>query len=706
MQSEDSVNSILHELNKEQRAAAVHGDSPLLIIAGAGTGKTATLAHRVAWLIAGGVDPARLLLLTFTRRASAEMLRRVAQILHLSESSADAIRKATQSSRRVWGGTFHAVATRLLRLHGRSIGLSAEFTILDRSDSEDLMNALRSDLDLAKTDAKSQSKTRSKSDSRFPLKGTCLDIYSRCVNCRQPLAQVVKTAFPWCEEHIDALRRLFEAYVDRKENQAVLDYDDLLLFWHALVSDPQTAELIRSRFDAILVDEYQDTNVLQAELLKLLCPDGKGLTVVGDDAQSIYSFRAATVRNILDFPSQFPGTSVVKLEQNYRSTQPILDATNGVLAHAGEGFRKNLWTTRREGLLPELVHCQDELEQTQFLVDQILECRESGTPLKEQAILFRASHHSLELELELTRRNIPFHKYGGLKFIETAHVKDLLAFLRLAENPRDSIAGTRALMLIPGIGPKKAAQLTQTLAAARWDFKAWKDYAPPAQAGDVWVRFIELLSALAGAAGRVGTVATQVNRVRQFYAPLLEKRLDHPHARLRDLEQLEVVASRFDDRSTFLAEITLDPPTSTQDLPADPLLDEDYLILSTIHSAKGLEWNVVYVIHASDGNIPSDMSTGSPAEIEEERRLFYVALTRARNRLFVCFPQRYYFANRYRGDEYGFAKRTRFLPDDVLDRFQERLALERDELVQKIIEAGSTRISSAEVRKQLKQIFQ
>jgi DNA helicase II / ATP-dependent DNA helicase PcrA len=691
MPTQNSSDAILANLNDEQRASASHGRDPLLIIAGAGTGKTATLAHRVAWLIATGVDPGRILLLTFTRRAAAEMLRRVDQILVRSAETAGV--PAARASRRIWGGTFHAVATRLLRLHGRAVGLSQEFTILDRSDSEDLMQTLRVEQDLAK------------SETRFPLKGTCLDIYSRCVNCRQPLAAVVESAFPWCGEHVDPLKGLFQAYVDRKESLSVLDYDDLLLFWHALLANAETAEPLRARFDAILVDEYQDTNTLQSEILKGLSPDGTGVTVVGDDAQSIYSFRAATVRNILDFPTQFPGATLIKLEQNYRSTQPILDAANGVLAQAAEGFRKNLWTMRKEGLLPELVHCQDEMEQTQFVVEQILECRESGTPLKHQAILFRAAHHSLDLELELARRNIPFHKYGGLKFVETAHVKDLLAFLRLAENPRDAISAARVLMLIPGIGPKKAAQLVQKLAAARGDFRAWKDYAPPAQANDSWTPLVELLVALTGTPAKTATIAAQVHRVRQFYAPLLEQRLDHAHARLRDLEQLEIVAARYEDRSAFLADITLDPPSSTQDLPSDPLLDEDYLTLSTIHSAKGLEWDAVFVIHAADGNIPSDMATKSPAEIEEERRLFYVALTRARNRLFVCFPQRYYFANRRHGDDYSFAQRTRFLPDDVLELFQERLAIERDELVRKIIDAATPRVSSAEIRKQLKQIF-
>jgi DNA helicase II / ATP-dependent DNA helicase PcrA len=688
-----SLDSLLAELNEQQRAAAGHPREPLLIIAGAGTGKTATLAHRVAWLIATGTDPGRILLLTFTRHAAAEMLRRVDQILERSSQKLGRAINPGSVARRIWGGTFHAVASRLLRLHCDSVGLPRAFTILDRGDSEDLMQEERSAQGLG------DSKTR------FPLKGTCLDIYSRCVNCRKPLAEVAETAFPWCRQHIDALKGLFHAYVDRKESLAVLDYDDLLLYWHALFEKPETAEVIRSRFDAILVDEYQDTNALQAEILKGLAPSGQGLTVVGDDAQSIYSFRAATVRNILDFPAQFPGATVLALERNYRSTQPILDATNAVMAQAQEGFRKNLWTDRKQGLLPELVHCQDEAEQTQFVVAQVLRSREGGTPLKHQAILFRAGHHSLDLELELARRNIPFQKYGGLRFVETAHVKDLLSFLRLAENPRDTLAGARMLQLIPGIGPKKATQLLGKLGDARGDFRVWKDFSPPSQAGETWDALVEMMIGLSSPDAQTVPLASQVHRVRTLYAPLLEQKLDHAQARLRDLEQLEIVAGRFSDRTEFLADITLDPPTSTQELAADPLPDEDYVILSTIHSAKGLEWDSVFVIHAADGNIPSDMATTSQEEIEEERRLFYVALTRARDRLFVCYPQRYYFANRRRGDEYGFAQRTRFLPDEVTALFQDRLGIELDPLVQKIVEAASTRLSSAEVRERLKQVF-
>jgi len=659
---ETAIGAILAELNQQQREAVLHGSEPLLIVAGAGTGKTATLAHRVAYKIATGTDPGRILLLTFTRRAASEMLRRVDGILRRLEAESRRTDTATTpASGRVWGGTFHAVGTRLLRLHGRSIGLEPSFTILDRGDAEDLLGVLRTELGLAK------------SDRRFPLKGTCMDIYSRCVNAREPVDQTVEADFPWCKDDIDDLRRLFAAYVDHKADHNVLDYDDLLLFWHGLLTDAAAARSIRSRFDCVLVDEYQDTNRLQAEILQMLCPGGIRLTAVGDDAQAIYSFRAATVRNILDFPQQFPETRVVTLEQNYRSTQPILDTTNGVISEAAERHAKNLWSQRPDGARPQLVTCDDEDEQTEFVIHQVLEHRESGLALRRQAVLFRASHHSLTLELELARRNIPFRKYGGLRFVETAHVKDLMAFLRLAENPRDLMAGTRLLMLLPGVGPKKARGLMDRLtdntgrgtpeadpSGASAGFAAWTGCPAPSPASaEAWAGLVSLMTGLTER--EPGDLASQIKRVRLFYAPLLERLYDNSRARLMDLEQLEWMAGRFPDRARFLAEIALDPPAYTEDLAGPPLLDEDFLILSTMHSAKGLEWDVVFVIHASDGNIPSDMATGRLEEIEEERRLFYVALTRAKDWLYVCHPLRYYTHPRSFSDVHGYSQPTRFV---------------------------------------------
>lgn len=680
------VEDVLEGLNPQQRQAASHTGSPLLIIAGAGTGKTTTLARRVAYLIATGVDPSRILLLTFTRRASTEMLRRVDGILQ-QISDQPAIRQALH--RKTWGGTFHAISTRLLRRYGEAIGLKPEFTIFDRSDAEDLLNVLRVDLELHE------------SDSRFPLKSTCLDIYSRCANTQDRLERVLKRDFPWCEEHQEPLKKLFRAYVDRKEDLGVLDYDDLLLFWDALLDDAECRQQLQAQFDCVLVDEYQDTNTLQASILKKLVPDGTGLTVVGDDAQSIYSFRAATVRNILDFPQEFPGTKLIPLEENYRSTQPILDATNCMIGHAKQRHEKNLWSARKEGDKPHFVSCRDEDEQTDYVIRQILEHREQGTELKNQAVLFRASHHSLSLEVELGRRNIPFHKYGGLKFIETGHVKDFIAFLRLAENPFDLISGTRVLMLMPGIGHKKSRQMMDSLANANGNVESWESVKAPKATSKYWPAFVKLMVQLSQSDGK--NVTSELHAVRQYYGELLELKYDHVRSRLRDLEQLEQIASRFNDRSTFLTELMLDPPSSTQELPADPLLDEDYLILSTIHSAKGLEWDSVYVLHAADGNIPSDMATGSAEEIEEERRLFYVALTRARNHLFVCCPERYYTHHRIQNDNYGFAQKSRFLSEDVLEFFQSSHAAIHGDGTHGPGGVPNTDLTTADIRSRIKQ---
>ncbi len=658
------MNSILDGLNREQRQAVCHDDSPLLIIAGAGTGKTKTLVHRVAHLIERGVEPERILLLTFSRRASAEMLRRVDQLLTKLKSN-EGPGKRLAVGRKVWGGTFHATASRLLRLFGDSIGLNPEFTIHDRADSEDLLDVVRTELKLAKT------------DRRFPKKGTCLAIYSMCVNSRLPLDEVLGSHFPWCREYGDELKRLFQAYTDRKEAGHVLDYDDLLLFWHGLLSDPAAGEKIRGRFDCILVDEYQDTNRLQSEIISQLRPGGQGLTVVGDDAQSIYSFRAATVRNILDFPKEFPGTTIVKLEQNYRSTQPILAATNAVIAQAQARFTKDLWSGQQAGAKPALVTCEDEDDQAAFVVAEVLRHREAGVDLRRQAVLFRASHHSVVLEAELARCNIPFVKYGGLKFIEAAHVKDLLSFLRLAENPRDIVAGTRVLKLLPGIGPAKAQQLMDTLVANHGDFRTWTEARVPTEARDYWQKLVRMLLRLAEKSNQ--DLASQVNQVRKFYAPLLEECYDDAAARLRDVEQIEQLAGRFKSRSQMLADLTLDPPASTEDLAGEPILDEDYLVLSTIHSAKGLEWDAVYMIHAADGNIPSDLSTGKAEQIDEELRLFYVALTRAKRSLNVSFPLRYYHAARGAfSDRHSYAQLTRFISADVKPHFDCRTTSGRD----------------------------
>src|SRR5215468_1032199 len=644
---------MLDGLNEAQREAVLHGDGPLLVVAGAGTGKTTTLAHRVAALIERGTPPERILLLTFARRAAAELLRRVDGLLGRAGTDRPA-------SSRVWGGTFHSVATRLLRQHGERIGLHPGFTIHDRGDPEDLLEVLRAELELGR------------GKRRFPRKATCLDIYSRCVNARSPLDAVLARGFPWCTEQADGLRLLFRTYVDTKAEQRVLDYDDLLLFFHALLGTDAAGPTVRAQFDHVLVDEYQDTNALQAELLDRLRPGGRGLTVVGDDAQAIYGFRAATVRNILDFPARHPGACTVVLAENYRSTPELLLATNRVIAQARERHPKDLWSRKPSGERPELVTCADEAEQTEFVLGRVLERREQGMELRRQAVLFRASHHSLHLEVELGRRGIPFHKYGGLRFVETAHVRDLLAFLRLAENPRDLLAGTRILGLLPGVGPRTARALLDPVLSTG-SFAAWDGASRvPAAARSQWPALVALCRELA--APEPPALPVQLHRIQLFYRPLCEERYEHAPARLRDLEQLEQLAAGFADRSSFLGELTLEPPRSTQDLAGPPSLDDDYLVLSTIHSAKGLEFDAVYVLHAADGNIPSDLTTGSPEEIDEELRLFYVALSRARRHLSVTFPLRWFDRPAGVGGRHAFAQLTRFLPPAVASAFETRTA--------------------------------
>jgi DNA helicase II / ATP-dependent DNA helicase PcrA len=631
--------SHLDELNPQQRRA-VTAPSPLLIVAGAGTGKTTTLAHRVAHLVLDGVDPQRILLLTFTRRAALTMVRRVERIC-----------AGVVLGRMMWAGTFHAVGARLLRLHAGSIGLDPAFTILDRGDAADLVDLVRGELDLART------------DRRFPKKATCLAIYSYAVNAERPLEAVLREQFPWCAEWGDELRRLFGAYVEAKQAQGVLDYDDLLLWWARMMAAPELAAAIGSRFDAVLVDEYQDTNAIQAAILRGLKPNGQGVTVVGDDAQAIYAFRAATVRNILDFQAAF-GAQVVTLERNYRSVQPILDAANGVIAQAREGYRKELLSDRASRQKPVLALVRDDLAQAEHVVGRVLELREAGVPLHEQAVLFRTGHHSAALELELARRNVPFVKFGGLRFLEAAHVKDLVAVLKLAENPRDRVAGFRVLQLLPGIGPAIARRILEALDDG--GHAMLRGIRPPAAAAEIWPRLVTLLEHL-----RTAPWPAQPGLVRRFYDPLVPELYDFPDSRLADLDQLERLAATMPSRERFLTDLSLDPPETAGAEAGEPLRDEDWLILSTIHSAKGQEWKAVYVLNVVDGCIPSDMATDSPESIEEERRLLYVAMTRAKDELQLIQPERFWVTNQSRhGDRFVRARRTRFVPAPLLELFE------------------------------------
>ncbi|QWG13657.1 ATP-dependent helicase [Bradyrhizobium sediminis] len=650
----------LEGLNPEQRRAVEHGVTlknggrpgmPLLVIAGAGSGKTNTLAHRVAHLIVSGADPRRILLMTFSRRAAAEMTKRVERIARkVLGGNASVMTDALH-----WAGTFHGIGARLLRDYSDQIGIDPAFTIHDRDDSADLMNLIRHELGFSRT------------ASRFPTKGTCLAIYSRCVNAETPIEQVLGASFPWCAGWAGELKELFAAYVEAKQKQNVLDYDDLLLYWAQTMSDPGLAREIGGRFDHVLVDEYQDTNRLQSSILLGLKPDGHGLTVVGDDAQSIYSFRAATVRNILDFPGQFsPPAGIITLDRNYRSTQTILAAANGVIDLARERFTKNLWTDRTSGFKPQLVTTRDEADQARCIVERVLENRESGTLLKQQAVLFRTSSHSAPLELELVRRNIPFVKFGGLKFLDAAHIKDMLALLRFVENPRDRVAGFRLMHLIPGVGPASAQKVLDDMAGSADPLAALASSPAPRRAGDDWTNFIAAIADI----GRSGWPA-DIERARLWYEPHLDRIHEDAETRRADLIQLEQIAGGYPSRERFLTELTLDPPDATSDQAGVPLLDEDYLILSTIHSAKGQEWKSVFVLNVVDGCMPSDLGTGTSAELEEERRLLYVAMTRAKDDLHLMVPQRFFtHGQSAQGDRHVYASRTRFIPDRLLHLFE------------------------------------
>ncbi|MBI4330903.1 MAG: ATP-dependent helicase [Chloroflexi bacterium] len=631
----------LSDLNPAQREAVTCGDGPLLVVAGAGTGKTLTLVSRVAYLVSQGVPPDRILLLTFTRRAADEMLRRAASLVSGEPSLA----------KRVWGGTFHATANRLLRIYARQAGLSPDFTILDRSDAEDFLNVVRNDLSF------------SSRDRRFPQKATCLAIYSRRVNGAGSLEDVVKRDFPWCLTWQEELKQLFREYVLRKQRQGLLDYDDLLLYWYHLVQDESVARDIGSRFDHILVDEYQDTNPVQAGILRGMRRQNNNLTAVGDDAQSIYSFRSASVRNMLDFPAEFPGARIVTLEQNYRSLQPVLDTTNRVIARARERYSKELWSERKGGQRPQLITCAGESEQDETVIRNVLQHREQGIALRKQAVLFRTASHSDSLELALSSRNIPFHKYGGLRFLEMAHIKDLIGFLRVMENPHDQVAWFRVLQLLSGVGPVTAAAAFEHMRLSGGDPSSLAGFAAPAAAVDDIRGLADLVRDLKGmeSDGPSG----QIERIERFYLPVMERVYENPAPRANDIKHLGELARKYGSRRQFLDELVLDPPLSTGDLAGPPYKDEDWLVLSTIHSAKGLEWDVVYLIHAADGNLPSDMATGSEQEIEEELRLAYVAMTRARDFLYVLWPLRYYHKSAGISDNHSYAQCSRFFTSEV-----------------------------------------
>jgi len=656
-------NDYLGRLNPAQRQAATHGQlvnaggvraGPLLVIAGAGTGKTMTLAHRVAHLIIQGVNPERILLLTFTRRAAQEMTRRIETIVRQAlrgETNAPASGNVL-----TWSGTFHSIANRLLRRYAHNLDLDPGFSVLDRGDAADLIDVVRHEHGL------------SRKSRRFPKKDTCLAIYSRCVNSGKSLPESLAETYPWCADWETELRQLFRFYVEYKQRCQALDYDDLLLYWSHLVGDEEFAEELGSWFDHILVDEYQDTNVLQSNILNAIRPDGSGVTVVGDDAQSIYSFRAAEVENILSFPDQFmPSARIISLEENYRSTQAILDSANCLIAESTRQYKKNLFSEKRSGGKPVYVTVEDGDAEAEYVVESILARREEGVQLKEQAVLFRGSHHSDRLEIELVRRNIPYVKYGGLKFLEAGHVKDLLSILKWGDNPKNKVAAFRVLKLLPGMGPANAGKCFDYLAVNNFTFESLPHFTPPAATRNDWAGFCNLMRTLAAVERDEHAWQSDVTAARRWYHPHLERLYDGLETREADLEQLEQISGKYATRERFLTELTLDPPAAAGDLAGDPFLDEDYLILSTVHSAKGQEWDAVYLLNFSDGNFPSEFATGKPELIDEERRLLYVAMTRARESLTLIAPLRYHVTQQRKdGDKHVYGARSRFMSEQLM----------------------------------------
>ena len=629
------------QLNAEQRAAVRHPGGPLLILAGAGTGKTATLCGRVAWLVADGVAPDRILLLTFTRRAAREMLQRARALVAMPNGA-----------RGVVGGTFHSVAHHFVRTHAAALGLPAGFGVLDAGDAADVLDLVREEHGHAQR------------RRRFPKKSTLLDIYSRTVNAQRPLSEVLAESFPWCEEHRDDISSLFKAYTARKRTLGVIDLDDLLLYWRGLVTDDVVGAELEARFDHVLIDEYQDVNGLQVDIVRNLRRECRDVTAVGDDFQAIYGWRAASARHILAFPDQFPDATVVTLESNYRSTQPILDVANALSAPVERAFPKQLRTDREGGVAPELIFCRDESAQASEIADRVLEARERGMNLRQQAVLMRTSHDSALLELELSRRQIPFVKYGGLRYLEAAHVKDLIALFRLADNPADEISWFRLLQLLDGVGPATARRVLDVLVTADGDELAAWPHAREQLPADARPLADGVMQALREARGETAA-GVRAEILGQSLAPLIKARYPDGALRLQDLDQLVAAAREASALGHFVSELVIDPPTSSSDLAGPPHLDEDYLVLSTIHSAKGLEWDAVHILALYDGNFPACLAAGSKETIDEERRLLYVAMTRARRQLHLYVPIRYYHRPHGIDDAHGYGKPSRFLTDAV-----------------------------------------
>jgi DNA helicase-2/ATP-dependent DNA helicase PcrA len=626
-------------LNASQREAVTCTEGPLLVIAGAGSGKTRTLTYRVAHLVEKGISPASILLLTFTRKASQEMLRRATQLLD-------------DRCEKIAGGTFHSFANAMLRKYASQMGLDPAFGILDRPDSENLIGMLRKEM---------QPATKHRS---FPRKKTLANIFSRAVNKGLTIDDIIASDYSHFEPHLEVIIRLHHAFEDRKREHHFLDYDDLLTDLRQLLKDySEIRHRISSAYRYIMVDEYQDTNTIQTEILYLLTHVNKNIMVVGDDSQSIYAFRGANFRNIIEFPNMFPGTRIIALEENYRSTQPILNLTNAIIDRAREKYRKNLFTRKSGGATPVMINAEDEYSQSRFVIHTIRDLHQKGVGLSEIAVLFRASFHSFDLEIELSREGIAFVKMGGFKFVESAHIKDVLAHMRVIANPYDRISWYRILLLIEKVGPKTAQKIYQATLAEN------AGHSGILSAKLDRIKGIRRLQKLFSALDiRPMTVAEMGETIIEYYLPILKDTYDDHPRRARDLEHLVEIMERYKSLDQFLIDMALEPPnTSFENSLYAGTSHTDRLILSTIHSAKGLEWHTVFVIWALDGRFPSVHTLHKQEELEEELRLMYVAATRAKENLLFTYPSNVYD----RSTGLILSRPSRYL-DDIADHILEK----------------------------------
>ncbi len=602
-------------LNPAQHEAVMFTDGPLLVIAGAGSGKTRTLTYRVARLVEDGIHPTAILLLSFTRKASQEMLRRASTLLD-------------QRCEQVSGGTFHSFAHLILRRYGHLMGFEQGFSIIDRADAETLVGMLRKEV------------SAGLKAGTLPRKGTILNIISRSVNKAIAFDEVIYEDYPHLIQHMEALRQIKDQYALRKREMSFCDYDDLLVYLQQLLlTHKDVCRRLASRYEYIMVDEYQDTNPIQADIVALLGSEHRNVMVVGDDSQSIYSFRGADFQNIMRFPETFEGTRVIKLEENYRSIQPILDLTNRMIDQAAEKYTKRLFTQREGGATPMLVAAEDENVQSRFVAEKILELQAQGVALNEMAVLFRASFHAFDLEIELGREALPFVKVGGFKFMEAAHIKDVLAHLKVIEAPHDRLSWYRILLLMEKVGPKTAERIYAAIMAAQAGATGilsmqYKGKRPPG---------LDALQALYGGIDtHPDTVSNLGQKVVDYYLPILRERFDDYPKREKDLDHLLGIMERYTDLESFLSDMALEPPNTTMDntmAPEETDGSSDRLTLSTVHSAKGLEWDTVFILWSLDGRFPSIHALNKESELEEELRLMYVAATRARERLYFIYPQ-------------------------------------------------------------------